>query len=227
MRTLLPTVNLTPATTRRLNRLQLVQHWGRRGANIMSMAPVGNWTTPLDTTEVAAHLGVPLPQIPALEHRGCTTSVRGFGGQTVLEHPVPRATAPPPTRGARDEHSVLVLFAPPGVDPSEVVLTHDRPAGAGWMRITWGRSLAEPGDPGEHDPQIQAWEESRAVSWMTLREPRMPPVHVHRSWEDQTSASWRALAAGSLFQVELVLPFAPLQAVRALGEAAADARREA
>jgi hypothetical protein len=40
VRTLLPAVNLTPVTTRRLDCLQLVQHRGRRGANIMSMAPV-------------------------------------------------------------------------------------------------------------------------------------------------------------------------------------------
>lgn len=224
VRTLLPAVNVTAATTRKLGRLQLVRRWGQRGVNIMSVAPVGNWTTPLDTAEVSNHLGVPLPQIPALDRRGCTTSVRGFGGRTVLEHPVPRATAPPPTGGGADRHAVLVVFAPPEVDPGEVVLADDRPAGAGWVRITWGRSLAEPGDPG---PQMQAWEESRAVSWMTLREPRMPPVHVQRRWENQTSASWRALAAGSLFQVELVLPFAPLQAVQALAEAAAAGRCEA
>ncbi len=224
MRTLLPAVDLTPATTERLERLQLVQHWGRRGVNIKSHAPVQEWTTPLDTVEVAAHLGVPLPRIPALDRRGCTTSVRGFGGRQVLDHPVPRATAPPPTGGGADRHAVLVVFAPPGVDAGEVVLEDDRPAGAGWVRITWGRSLAAPGDPGDDDPEMQAREEARAVSWTTLRSPRSPPVHVRRRWEEQTSASWLALAAGSLFQVEFVLPLAPLQAVQALAEAAAAAR---
>ncbi|WP_380174449.1 hypothetical protein ACFEMC_05825 [Kineococcus sp. DHX-1] len=139
----------------------------------------------------------------------------------MLDHPVPRATAPPPGRGAQDLHSLLVVFAPPGVDPGEVVLEGDRPAGAGWVRITWGRSLAEPGDPGDDDPQIQAWEESRAVSSTTVRSPGSPPVHVLRREEGRTSASWLALAAGSSFRVELVLPFAPLHAVQALAEAAA------
>lgn len=228
VRTLLPTVNLTPATTSTLQRLQ---HWhaAQRGVNWARERPLGEWTIPLDTARVAAHLGVPLPQIPALARRGCTTSVRGFKGvPSVFEHPVPRATAPPPARDARaDRHSVLVLHVPPGVDAGEVMLEDDRPAGAGWAEIAWGGYTALPGDPGDDDPQMQAWEESRAVSWMRLRCPGSPPVHILRRWEEQTSASWRALAAGSLFDVTLVLPFAPLEAVSVLSEAATAARSQA
>lgn len=224
VRTLLPAVDLTPATTERLDRLQLIPQWGRRGVNRIRLTPVRGWTTPLDSAEVAAHLGVPVPRIPTLDRRGCTTSVRAFGKQAVLDHPVPRATAPPPGRGAQDLHSLLVVFAPPGIDPGELVLEGGRPAGAGWVRIAWGRSLAEPGDPGDDDPQMQAWMEARAVSWTTVRSPGSPPVHVLRHEEERTSASWLALAAGSLFSVEFVLPFAPLPAVQALAEAAAAAR---
>ncbi|MEW1958341.1 hypothetical protein [Kineococcus sp. NPDC059986] len=226
MQTLLPAVDLTPATTGTLERLQL-KRASQRGVNRIRLTPVSEWTSPLDTTQVAAHLRVPMPQIPALSHRGCTTSVRGFEGQEVFDHPVPPVTDPPPAQGAGDRHSVLVLHAPPGVDAGEVVLEDDRPAGAGWMQITWGRYLSLPGDPGEDDPEMQAWEESRRRSSTMLRSPGTPPVYVLRRWQEQTSMSWRCLVAGSLFEVILVLPFAPLEAVSALNEAAAATRRQA
>jgi hypothetical protein len=74
---------------------------------------------------------------------------------------------------------------------------------------------------------MQAWEESRSPFSTTLRCARTPPVYVLRRGKEQTSTSWRALAAGSLFDVTLVLPFAPVEAVSALSEAAAVARRQA
>ncbi len=62
----------------------------------------------------------------------------------------PRAPRHRPASGPRRSGPPLAarrVFAPPGVDPGEVVLEGDRPAGAGWVRITWGRSLAEPVTP--------------------------------------------------------------------------------
>lgn len=231
VQTLLPAVDLTPATTATLQGLQPTyanSPVGTRGAAHLGMRPIGDQTTVLDPACLAAHLGFPVPQIPALQRRGCTTSVRHSKWKTVLDHPVPRATAPPPpVDPASDRHSVLVVHLPPGIDAGEVVIEGypPEPAGVGWMRITWGGYTAVPGDPGDDDPQMWAWEESRSPCSTTLRSSGSPPVYVLRRGKEQTSASWRALAAGSLFDVTLVLPFAPLQAVSALSEAAAEARR--
>lgn len=225
VRTLLPAVDLTPASTDALERLRPSRRGkSQRGTNWWVRSPLREWTTPLDAARVAAHLGVALPQVPALSRRGCTTSVRGFGGDELFDHAVPSAADTPPGRDPwSDRHSVLVLHVPPGADAGEVKLQEDRPAGVGWMRIHYGRYLSVPGDPGEDDPEMQAWEESRRRDLMRLHSPDGPTISVLRRGEEQTSTSWRCLVADSLFEVVLVLPFAPPEAVLALAEAAAAA----
>lgn len=209
-----PSIDLTPATTHALTRLQPTPG-GKRGVHLRTVTPLQQWSQAVDREQLAAHLGIALPVFPVLTARGYRTSYRSREGAQVFEHPVPSASRPPaPTGPGSNSHSVLIVHVADGVDPGAVTLTDAGSLGVGWMQLNYGPPQRQRSP--EEAAEIAALEALPRPDLTRLAFRDGTPIWVVRSLEEQTTAGWRCTVKDAAFTVTVVLPLPPLQAVQAL-----------